>query len=225
MKKLAWSCFVAALLAGSSQLSYAQNYGQNRSANVLEGAYVGLGLGATRARFVQDDFVTGVAGVNESADDSDKGYKLTLGFKANRYWALEVARTYFGKFSHTYDAGAGGSVDEIYSVVGWSGSVLGMLPIGDRFSLFARLGQIKSHTTAAAENASGTIATTLATAAVPVSAEKAKWSTVLGVGAQINFPGKLGLRVEYEDYGEAGDQELTGRARMRMASASLMYRF
>jgi OmpA-OmpF porin, OOP family len=221
MKKLAWSCFVAALLAGSSHFSYAQN----RNSNALEGAYVGLGLGATRARFVQDDFASGVAGISESKDDSDKGYKVTFGFKVDRNWALEVARTNFGKFSHSYDDGAGGTVDQVYRVVGWSASVLGMLPIGDRFAFFGRLGQMKSHTTTDAENATGAIATALTTSGVPTSGEKAKWSTVLGVGAQINFPGHLGLRVEYEDYGSVGDQDNTGRARMRMASASLMYRF
>jgi OmpA-OmpF porin, OOP family len=219
MKKLTWSCFAAAFLATSMPAAYAQ------SNNVLEGAYVGLGLGATRARFVRDDFASNAANISESKDSTDKGYKLVFGFKVDRHWAFEVARTNFGKFLHSYDDGAGNAADVNYKVAGWSGSVLGILPIGSRFALFGRLGQVKSNTTAETEKASGTMTDTLTAAGVPVSGQKTKWSTVLGVGAQIDFPGRLGLRVEVEDYGNAGDQDNTGRARMRMASASLMYRF
>lgn len=221
MKKLTWPCVVAALLAGFSSLSCAQDR------NVLEGAYVGLGAGATRARFVQDDFASGVAGIEESKDSTDKGYKLTFGAKLNRYWALEVGRTSFGKFSHTYDGtGIGiGSVSETYKSAGWWGSVLAILPIGNSLSFFGRLGQIKSVTTTETINETGTITNTLALNGVAVSGTKSKYSTILGVGMQIDFPGRLGLRIEAEDYGTVGDSDNTGRARMRMATASLMYRF
>jgi OmpA family protein len=219
MKKLTWSCFVAAFLAGSSAVSYAQDK------NVLEGAYVGIGAGATRAKFTEDDFTSNNPGISESKDSTDKGYKLTFGFKVDRHWAFELGRTNFGKFSHTYDGGAAGSVVQNYKVSGWWGSVLGMIPIGNRFTLFGRLGQIKSSASTESEKASGTITDTLAAAGVPTNGEKTKISTILGVGAQIDFPGQLGLRVEVEDYGTAGDSDNTGRARMRMASASLMYRF
>jgi OmpA family protein len=94
-----------------------------------------------------------------------------------------------------------------------------------RFSLFGRLGQIKSDASAEAENSTGTMTTTLAAAGVPTSGAKTKRSTILGAGAQIDFPGNIGLRVEAEDYGNVGDQESTGRARMRMATVSLIYRF
>jgi len=221
MKNLTWPCVVAALLAGSSSFSYAQNR------NALEGAYVGLGAGATRARFVQDDFATGLPGIEESKDSTDKGYKLTFGAKLSRHWALEVGRTSFGKFSHTYDGtGSGiGSVVETYKSAGWWGSVLAILPIGNSFSFFGRLGEMKSVTTAESTNATGTIIDTLAGNGVPVGGTKSKLSTILGVGMQIDFPGKLGLRIEAEDYGTVGDSDNTGRARMRMATASLMYRF
>ncbi|HEY6864064.1 MAG TPA: hypothetical protein VI319_09200 [Burkholderiales bacterium] len=209
------------MLAGSSSFSYAQDR------NVLEGAYVGLGAGATRARFTQEDFATGVPGIQESKDSSDKGYKLTFGAKLSRYWALELGRTNFGKFSHTYDGtGSGlGSVVETYKSAGWWGSVLAVLPIGNSFSLFGRLGQMKSVTTTESINATGTITDTVAGSGVPVSGTKSKISTILGVGMQIDFPGRLGLRIEAEDYGTVGDSDNTGRARMRMATASLMYRF
>lgn len=222
MNKLAWSCVVAAVLAGSSVPGYAQYL--DRSTNVLEGAYVGLGLGGTRARFVEDDFASNNAAITESKDATDKGYKFSFGFKANRYLGFEIGRTNFGKFLHRYDDGAGNAADINYKITGWWASVLGILPMG-RFSLFGRLGQIKSDASAETENSSGTMTTTLAAAGVPTSGSKSKLSTILGAGAQIDFPGNLGLRVEAEDYGYVGDQENTGRARMRMATVSLIYRF
>lgn len=224
MKKFACSCVVAAFLAGSSALCHAQNYALDTGKNVLEGAYVGLGLGATRARFVDGDFASNNPAIGESKDATDKGYKFTFGFKANRYLGFEVARTNFGKFLHRYDDGAGNSVDINYRVSGWSLSALGIIPMG-RFSLFGRLGQIKSSASVETEKESGTMVTTLAAAGVPVSGEKTKMSTILGVGAQIDLPGALGLRIEAEDYGSAGSQRSTGRARMRMGTASLIYRF
>lgn len=220
MKKLACSCVLAASLAGFSPLCCAQNK------NVLEGFYVGLGAGATRARFKQTDFASGVAGVAESNHNTDKRHKEILGYKLNRNWALEFGHTSFGKFSHTYDGGAAGSVVQKYKVDGWWYGALAILPIGDHFSLFGRLGEIKSNATTESATATGGLAGTLAAAGVPVgNGAKSRKSTILGAGAQIDFPGQTGVRIEYEDYGEAGDQLNTGRARMRMASVSLMYRF
>src|SRR5262249_17292558 len=111
MRKLTWSAVAVALVAGSAPLvCHAQNK------NVLEGAYVGLGLGKTRAKFVEDDFIA--SGFDVFGDDTDKGYKVTFGFKANRYWAFEVGRTNFGKFKLSYDDGAGSTVDQVFKVTG-----------------------------------------------------------------------------------------------------------
>lgn len=219
MKNLTWPCVVAALLAGSSSLSYAQDK------NVLEGAYVTLGGGATRAKFKQDDFTPTDPSITQSVDDTDKGYKLSFGFKANRYLGFEIGHTTFGKFVHTYDNGSGATADVNFKAGGWWYSALGVIPLGRYFELFGRVGEIKMQASAEAQDAAGGMVGTLTAAGVPVSGTKGKMSTILGVGAQINFPGHLGMRLEYEDYGEAGDEFNTGRARLRMASASLMYRF
>jgi OmpA-OmpF porin, OOP family len=219
MKKLAWSCIVAACLAGGSPLARAQDK------NVLQDFYVGLGAGVTRAMFTEDDFASRVAGIDESKDSSDKGYKAVLGYRLDRHWAMELGRTNFGKFSHHYEGG-GGTLDQTYKISGWWVGVLGILPIGNRFALFGRLGAFKSDASIESTTNSAALADALRSAGVPVdTATKTRKSTILGVGAQIDFPGAIGLRFEYEDYGEAGEQDLTGRARARMASASLMYRF
>jgi len=212
MKKLTWSCLVAALLAGSSTFSYARD-----DDNVLEGAYVTAGGGPTRAQFNKDDF-----GVTKAVDNTDKGYKLSFGFKANRYLGFEVGHTNFGKFVHSYDDGAGNTADVSYKSGGWWYSALAILPFGRYFELFGRLGEIRTQTTVETQNATAGF---VAAAGVPLSGNKGKWTTIVGAGAQINFPGQWSLRLEAEDYGDVGDQLNTGRARLRMATASLVYRF
>jgi OOP family OmpA-OmpF porin len=220
MRKLTWSCVVAAFLAGGSPLSHAQDK------NALQDAYVGLGGGASRLRFKPDDFTSSVAGVQESKDESDnKGYRLIFGYRMNRNWALELGYTNFGKFSHHYDDGAGGVVHQDYKASAWSLGLLPILPLGNHFSLFGKIGIVKSSVTTESATSTGTLGDTLATAGLPVgSASKSRKSTVLGAGAQIDFT-SAGIRLEYEDYGEVGDQDNTGRARARMLSLSLMYRF
>ena len=220
MKKLASSCVVATLVATASPFSYAQDK------NVLEGSYIGLGVGATRAKFKPDDFASSVAGIQESKDESDVGYKALFGIKLDRNWWFEIARTGFGKFSHRYEASPSDVLVQEYKIKGTSLSIMPVLPMG-RFALFARLGVFRSDVTSSVGTSTGTVAATVAAAGVAAgdSFAKTKRTTVLGAGAQIDLPGHLGIRVEVEDYGEVGDSDTTGRARARMANLSLLYRF
>ena len=219
MKKLACSCVVAAVLAGGSPLALA--------ANALEGSYLGAGGGAARMKFKTDDFASGIPGVQESKDESDnKNYKIYFGARVDKYWALEVGRVSFGKFTHRYETSPSDFLVQEYKVTGWSLSALPTLPLG-RFSLFGRIGIFRSSVSSMVSSSSGTLDTALRAVGTPAGETftKTRKTTVLGAGMQIDFPGSLGLRVEYEDYGEVGDQENTGRARARLASASLFYRF
>src|SRR5919205_3733800 len=67
------------------------------------GLYLGAGFGATKAKF-GDGFASGIAGIQENKDESDKGGKLFAGVQFNRWIALEVAYHDLGKFSYDYSA-------------------------------------------------------------------------------------------------------------------------
>jgi len=219
MKKLACSCAAAALLAGASPTALA--------ANSLEGSYIGAGGGRAQAKFVHDDFASSVPGVTESQiDTTNKSYKIYFATRLDKHWGLEAAHTSFGNFSHRYETSPTDFLVQDYKVSGWSLSLLPTIPIG-RFSLFGRIGMFRSSVKSVAGASSGTVVPTLAAAGVPAggSNTKGEMTTILGAGMQLDLPGQLGMRLEYEDYGSVGDQDNTGRARPRLASFSLYYRF
>jgi opacity protein-like surface antigen len=217
MRTLTCSCVVAALLAGASPLCVA-------AGNALEGAYLGLGVGAARAVFKQDDFASGVPGITESKDASEVGYKLYFGAKAHRNLWIELGRSNFGRFSHRYEATPDDFLVQEYKVTGWGLSLMPTLPLGP-VSLFARVGLFRSDTISQVGTSSATVAAAIAGTPAGDSFRKTKKSTLLGAGMQIDLPGALGIRLDYEDYGDVGDQDNTGRARLRMLTAGLLYRF
>jgi hypothetical protein len=50
-------------------------------------------------------------------------------------------------------------------------------------------------------------------------------SAYWGVGAQFDFDRRWGIRVDYDNYGEVGEEFETGRARIEQYSINFLWRF
>jgi OOP family OmpA-OmpF porin len=90
--------------------------------------YLGFGIGS--ANYSENSF-----------DDSDTGFSIYGGIKANEHFGLELSYTDFGEqegtftfFNYTYDTDVKAS--------GLGLSVIGLLPINDNFNLFVKAGMI-----------------------------------------------------------------------------------
>lgn len=179
--------------------------------------YLGLGAGYARAKFYTADFSFG-APTTETKKEFDSGYKIFLGYRFNRLWALEGAYANLGNFQYHYEniQGTGASERHDYKVTGFSLSLLPMVPFGNKFSIYGRLGVFSS-------TARRTISTGTNTG---FSAQASDISPLTGVGMQLKLDEETDVRLEYENYGRVGSTSGgVGRANAQMLSVSAVFRY
>jgi len=188
------------------------------------GFFLGAGVGSAKNAFRSDDFTLGNAAVAESRDEQAAGYKGLLGYRFTSSLALEAEYVNFGSFYYNYDGGAaGGSASTKYQVrtAGLAGIL--SLPFADNWSFIAKLGFARSEVKNTVNQASGALATQFS---APGTSVRAKTNDVYGgLGLEYSMTKNLVLRGEYEDFGTVGDSNSTGRAKVNLTSASLIYRF
>ena len=101
------------------------------------GFYAGLSFGQSSAD-------VDCAGAT-SCDEEDTAWKIFGGYQFNRHLAVELGYTDLGEFSASAP-GASFTVEATAFEV----SAVGMLPLGDKFSVFGRIGMYKADTDATA---------------------------------------------------------------------------
>jgi OOP family OmpA-OmpF porin len=205
------------------------------------GFYLGAGLGAGRASWNDGDFdVTGSLNSEASSlglaplfsgglskDTTAFGYKLFAGYRINQYFGVEGGWAYLGKFdfngNFAYSGVPVGSASGDYKGSSWNLALVGRYPFGNGFSVQGKLGA--AFTTA--ELSYSISASNPAFAAINDSGteKKNKTNVLWGLGAGYDFTPNLGMLVEYENFGTLGDSDTTGRVRMALWSASLLYKF
>src|ERR1700733_14026901 len=109
------------------------------------GWYTGFNAGQSRAKIddariadglLNDGFTT----TSISNDDRHFGFKAFGGYEFNRYFALESGYFDLGRFGFWADTLPSGSLRGDIKVRGANFDLVGSVPIGDKFSLFARAG-------------------------------------------------------------------------------------
>ncbi|HSW06493.1 OmpA family protein [Aquabacterium sp.] len=161
-------------------------------------AYGGLSLGQARAKIDEERISASLlgAGLISSTmvrDESSPAYKLFAGYQFNRYLALEGGYFNLGKFGFTSTTVPAGSLTGEIKLQGVNADVLGMLPLGERFALFGRVGAQYAR---ARDNFS-------ATGVVRVlnpSPSKSETNLKLGGGLQYELSRSVLMRAEAERY-------------------------
>jgi len=179
--------------------------------------YAGGSVGRSSASFNSPDYSLGNAGVSESQDKTKTAYKIFGGYDFTRNWALEGGYTSLGKPQYNYSGIANGNATLENS--SWSLAGKGTLPLNDQFNLFGKLGLTynRSELTSTTDNP-GVLA-------FPASTSKGRSDILMGLGGEYMLNKKLGLRVEYENFGKFGDQNATGRTKENMWSVGLAYKY
>lgn len=207
MKKSPLICLLAALLA--TPAAYAEGF---YVAGALGRASIDLEKSETDAALTG----AGVTGLSSSVDENDTYYGLSLGYALNANFAIEAGYVDFGDARYRASF-TGGNANARVEAHGWALSVLGILPLGDQFSVFGRLGGIQSKVeidvdaTGPGGSASG-------------RASDREWSALYGVGAGYAITPQIGVRAEYTRYDKLGGDN-TGEGDVDTWSLGMTYRF
>ena len=151
-----------------------------------------------------------VTDVNSSLDDSDTSFGLSGGYQLNDHFALEFAYVDLGSVDYQATATVSDGVDEIDADVGLESSAngavlsaLGILPVGERFSVFGRVGF-------SLMSAKGTARITIDGVTDRLSQDSQKSDPVLGVGAEYSLGKYSAIRLAWDRYFDVGTEDVTG---------------
>ena len=202
---LAASAIGMALTATSVQ---AQAQAQERN-----GFYVGAGIGYTLNMQENESVYSG----NGPEKRTDTGFKFYGGYQFNNNWAIEGQYVNLG----TYAADTKRFVNNRHMTAkasGMSVAAVGMLPLGQSFSLFGKAGAILKTVDASEYNDTKTLRREF---------KSTKTNVLLGLGAEFNVTQQLALRAEYEYFGKTalGANDNGPKLRNDMISIGARYTF
>ena len=166
-----------------------------------------------------------VVDATSDLDDSDTGFGLAGGYQVNPYFAAELAYVDLGDTSYQangtvtdgvdiFDAGLG--LDQ--SASGPVFSILGIWPIGERFSVFGRVGL-------ALMSVDADVNVSIDGESASDSAGTDRSNMVYGIGGEYSFNRKFGVRIGWDRYAEVGSDELAGEVDIDLISLGLRYNF
>jgi OOP family OmpA-OmpF porin len=150
--------------------------------NMDSGVYIGAGGGGSRA-------TTGCA---TACDKTDKTWNVFVGYQLNRNIGIEVGYADFGSLT------TGGTLFGVPSAArtdttAWDFTLVGTLPITDRFSFYGKLGVFRYDSDA-----------TMSGAATGTASAKGTAFTI-GGGVQYAFTGNIAGRFEWQHYNDVGN--------------------
>ena len=167
-----------------------------------------------------------VLSADSELDDSDSSYSVFVGYRFMPYLAVEGAYVDLGTAGYqaygevedevfVYDSTISGDI----SSSGFALSALGILPIGESFEAFARLGVYYADTD---------IDLNLSVDGESVgSANEKEGETefLWGIGGAFNFSDAWAVRLEYSQFMDIGDEELSGEYDVDRWSLGVTYTF
>jgi len=188
------------------------------------GWYIGGGLSSTKADFVNSDF-TGFATGTRTADDDDVGSRFFGGYRLSPNLAVEGGLAFLGSYKQRYNNGGNIAVYD-YNASALTVALAGNLPVASGFSLNGRVGAAFTATELRLRRDDGNANPSFC----PDSwwyndCTSAKTNFYWGLGAQFDINPRWGIRLDYDNYGEVGEEFETGRAKIETWSANVLFRF
>ena len=180
--------------------------------------YIGGNIGQSRAKIDDERIIPQLPGTASiSDDDSDTAFKLFGGYQFNKNFAVEGGYFNLGQFGYTATTVPAGSLTGNIKLQGLNLDAVGMFPLGDKFSVFGRLGLQYAE---AKDNFSST-----GIVATPTNPNPSKSAAnyKYGAGLQYDFNESLGMRLEGERY--RIDDAIGNEGDVDVYSLGLIYRF
>ncbi|HET8692220.1 MAG TPA: outer membrane beta-barrel protein [Steroidobacteraceae bacterium] len=151
-----------------------------------------------------------VVDVTSTVDDSDTGFGLAGGYQLNDHFAFEIAYVDLGSVGSRHVATVTDGVQQETAEVdfqtsadGAAVSVLGILPIGERFSVYGRLGL-------SFLSATGTASITVDGVTQRPRQSDQKTDPVYGVGVEYAIGKYSAVRLSWDRYTDIGTENVSG---------------
>jgi OmpA family protein len=208
---------------------------RSRNANRI-GPYAGLLVGQTSYTSDHSEDEADLESAFEDVDfqnlristkDSDIGYHAVFGYRFSRYVAGEFGLAQFGDLATTARAdvnldGEGflpASIKVGYSVGGPALSVLGMLPINDKFEFFGRAGVLFA-------SSEREVLTRIDGEATSFGSSKGDSAEmILGLGVSYHFNQMYSVRAEFQKMDGVGESQRTPQQDLAFATLGFLVRF
>jgi OOP family OmpA-OmpF porin len=196
------------------------------------GFYMGAGMGYSKLNINEDKLDRLISGelpnpwfISKSkVDQNATPYQIFAGFRFLNYFAVELAYLNLGEATYKANIENGttlgdGAVKGTWSNDGVPLSFLGILPLGDRFDIFGRVGVYYGSTDLKirGKDSSGQ-------SVVTSSVDDNTTQFFGGVGADWNFPGNFTGRAEWQAMPSIGNDDV-GSGNFNNFIFSLIYRF
>jgi OOP family OmpA-OmpF porin len=167
--------------------------------------YVGGSIGQTDVK----DGCTGISDIpGLSCDDEDTSWKIFGGYQFNRNFALEVGYVDLGEVTAN-GLGVNASIEATgFELVG-----VGMLPLGNNFSLYGKIGLYRADTKAEAT-----------AGAFSLREEESNTDLTFGIGAQFDLSKQFAIRAEWQRYQDVGGGDI-GESDIDVISIGALFRF
>jgi OmpA-OmpF porin, OOP family len=166
-----------------------------------------------------------VVDLTSTLDDSDTGFGLAGGYQLNDHFAVEITYVDLGSVNYQADATVTDGVAQaeadvrlVSSAQGPALSALGILPIGERFSVFGRAGL-------SLMNADGTARIALEGVSQRASQSSQKSDPVFGVGVDFGVTRHFAIRLAWDRYLDAGTEDVTGDVDVDLITLGLRVSF
>jgi glucose/arabinose dehydrogenase len=160
-----------------------------------------------------------------STEDSDIAYQLAFGYRFNRYFAAELALAQFGELSNNVrgetNQGTGflpATLKASFAAGGPIFSAVGILPINDKFELYARAGVLF------ASSERELVARIQGDAVAFGRGKGDSTEVVLAGGLAWHFNQVYSVRLEHQRL-EAGEEDRTGVEDIALTAVGLTVRF
>lgn len=188
------------------------------------GWYIGGGLGSAKADFASGDF-GGFATGTRTADDDDVSSRIFGGYRLSPNLAVEGGLAFLGSYKQRYNDGGQIAVYD-YNASALTVALAGSLPVAGGFSLLGRVGVAFTASEMRLRRDDGNAATVFCPDSWWYSACSSQSTNLYwGLGAQFDVSPRWGIRLDYDNYGEVGEEFETGRADIEVVSVNFIWRF
>ncbi len=151
-----------------------------------------------------------IVSLTSEVDDSDTGFGFGGGYRFSDHFAVEAAYVDLGAVDYRADVTVTDGTDQADADVRLDSSgdgpvisALGILPIGERFSVFGRVGF-------SLLNAKGTARITVDGNSQRASQDSQKSDPVVGVGMEYELSRHFAVRLAWDRYFDVGTEDVTG---------------
>jgi len=217
---LCFGCALASPALAADDGWYVVGFGGQASADVESQSTFDE---ATLAAFEQAGFA--VVDASSSLDDSDTAFGATLGYQVNENFAAELSYVDLGSVDYNASGTVNGGLGDVPASVGISASaqgpvfsLLGILPIGERFSVYGRIGL-------ASMDSEGSVSVTIDGETESLSDSTQRSNGLYGLGGEFSVNKRFGIRLELTRYADVGSDDITGETDVDLITLGLRVSF